>query len=178
MKVLGFMLFILESQGEWGRRVGRSREMSLASWWSSPFGSEALEPYIVSVRMRVPSLAPLSGLRIRPCCKLSWRSQMWLWSGVAVAVGQASCSSDLTPSLGTSICHWCGPKKEKRRKKKKLSYLEMSQNEVPKLSWRREMKTLIFFNFYFFPLCSMGTKLHIHVYTFFFLPLFCCNVSI
>ena len=37
---------------------------------------------------------------------------MKLESGVAVAVGLAgSCSSDLTPSLGTSICHRCSPKK-------------------------------------------------------------------
>ena len=35
---------------------------------------------------------------------------------VAVAVVLAgSCSSDSTPSLGTSICHGCGPKKRKKR---------------------------------------------------------------
>ena len=28
-----------------------------------------------------------------------------------------SCSSDLTPSLGISICHRCGCKKEKKKKK-------------------------------------------------------------
>ena len=34
--------------------------------------------------------------------------QMWLGYQVAEAVGQtSSCSSDLTPSLGTSICHGC-----------------------------------------------------------------------
>ena len=36
---------------------------------------------------------------------------------VAVAVAQAgSCSSDLTPSLETSICCGCGPKKQKKKK--------------------------------------------------------------
>ena len=36
-----------------------------------------------------------------------------------VAVVQASsCSSDLTPSLGTSICHRCSPKKTKKEKRK------------------------------------------------------------
>ena len=41
------------------------------------------------------------------CCHELWyRSETWLGSGVAVAVVQAgTCSSDLTPSLGTSICH-------------------------------------------------------------------------
>ena len=35
---------------------------------------------------------------------------MRLGSGVAVAVG-----FDSTPSLGTSICHKCGPEKEKTK---------------------------------------------------------------
>ena len=49
---------------------------------------------------------------------------MWLGSGVAMAVAYASgYSSDLTPSLGTSICHSFGPKKTG---KKKLSVAETS----------------------------------------------------
>ena len=45
---------------------------------------------------------------------------MKLGSGVAVAVVEAgSCSSDWTPSLGTSICFGCSPKKTKRPKKEK-----------------------------------------------------------
>ena len=41
---------------------------------------------------------------------------MWLGSGVAVAVAQAgSYSSDLTPSLGTPICHRYSPKKDKKK---------------------------------------------------------------
>ena len=40
---------------------------------------------------------------------------MWLRSGVAVAVTQVgSCSSDSTPSLGTSLNSRCSPKKEKQ----------------------------------------------------------------
>ena len=40
--------------------------------------------------------------------------------GVAVVVAETSgYSSDLTPSLGTSICHGCGPKKKKKKKEKK-----------------------------------------------------------
>ena len=39
---------------------------------------------------------------------------MRLGSFIAVAlVSASSCSSNSTPSLGTSICHRCGPKKKK-----------------------------------------------------------------
>ena len=41
---------------------------------------------------------------------------MWLRSGVAVA---SDYSSDSTPSLGTSICHGCSPKKTKRRRRRR-----------------------------------------------------------
>ena len=50
------------------------------------------------------------------CCELWSRLQMRLGSKIAVAVVQASiCSSNLTPSLGTSICHRRGPKKQKKK---------------------------------------------------------------
>ena len=50
---------------------------------------------------------------------------MRLGSHVAVAVVLAgSCSSNLTPSLGTSMCHGCGPKKEKKKKVYKQQMLE------------------------------------------------------
>ena len=65
-------------------------------------------------RLWVRSLATLSGLQTQlgSCV-------------VAVAVVQAdSCSSDLTPSLGTSVCHECSPRKKKKttqtNKQKKL----------------------------------------------------------
>ena len=73
-----------------------------------------LSTWLVSMRMWVRSLALLSGLRIWRCCKLWCRSQMWLWSGIAVAVVYADrCSSDLTPSPGISIWLRCGPKIKK-----------------------------------------------------------------
>ena len=59
---------------------------------------------IVPMRFQVQSLAVLSGLRIRHCRGLRYRSQMRLASGVAVAV-DSSCSFNWTTSLGTSICH-------------------------------------------------------------------------
>ena len=55
------------------------------------------------------------GLRIWHCSDLWGRSQPQLGSGMAVALAMdGSCSSDLTPSLETSICHGCGPKKAKK----------------------------------------------------------------
>ena len=73
---------------------------------------------IVSMRIRVQSLAlGISGLGIWLCCELWCRSQMQLKSCIAVAVALAStCSSDSTPSLGTSICHKCGLKKRKKKR--------------------------------------------------------------
>ena len=69
------------------------------------------------MRMQVRSLALPSGLRIQHHCELWCGSQMQLGSHVAVAVVLAcSCRSDLTPSLGTSICCRCGPKKTKKKK--------------------------------------------------------------
>ena len=49
------------------------------------------------------------------CLELWCRLQMLRGSGVAVAVvWSGSCSSDSTPSLGTSVCRGCGPKKQKK----------------------------------------------------------------
>ena len=68
-----------------------------------------------TVGLRVGFLALLSGSRIQPCCELWCSLQTQLGSGVAVALVQASSnSSDSTPSLGTSICHGCGPKKTRK----------------------------------------------------------------
>ena len=60
--------------------------------------------------------ALLSGLRIG-CFHKPWcRSKTLLGSAIAVAVVWASnCSSDLTLSLGISICHRCDPKKKKKK---------------------------------------------------------------
>ena len=51
------------------------------------------------------------------CLKLQYRLCMWLGFCVAVAMAQiSSCSSNSTSSLGTSMCHRCGPKKKKKKK--------------------------------------------------------------
>ena len=61
--------------------------------------------WLASMRTRVRSLAPLSGLRIHHC-------------HVAVAAVEASsCRSNSNPSLGKSICHECSPKKQGKKKR-------------------------------------------------------------
>ena len=71
-----------------------------------------------TMRLRVRFLASLSGLGIQHCHELWCRSQTQLGSGVAVTVVWArGHSSDLTPSLGISMCHRCSSKKQKINKK-------------------------------------------------------------
>ena len=56
------------------------------------------------MRMRIRSLASLSGLRIWHCCELWYKLQKWLGSGMAMGVAKAGsrCSFDSAHSLGTS----------------------------------------------------------------------------
>ena len=78
------------------------------------------------MRMQIPTLALLSGLRIWGCQELLYRLKTWLRSGVAVAVAQAiDYSSDSTPSLGTPICYRCGPKKTRKKKDKKTKLIKI-----------------------------------------------------
>ena len=61
-----------------------------------------------------------SDQELRGCGFDPWPRSVGKGSGVAVAVVRVgSYSSDQTPSLGTSICRGCGPKKMKAKKKKK-----------------------------------------------------------
>ena len=82
-----------------------------------PVAAQQKQICLVSMGMQVWSLALPSGLGIWHCCELWWRSQMWLGSCIAVVVYAGSYSSDSTPSLGTSICWGCGPKKQKEKRK-------------------------------------------------------------
>ena len=63
--------------------------------------------------MQVRSLVSFSGIW---CCHELWcRLQRWLGSHIVEAVVKVcSCSSDLTPSLGTCICCRHSPKKKKK----------------------------------------------------------------
>ena len=89
------------------KKEKRKKKKGFPSWLS------VLWP--TSMRTQVWALSLSSGLRIQRCHELCCRSQMWLWSCIAVAVVWAGrYSSNLTPSLRTSICCEYGPgKKEK-----------------------------------------------------------------
>ena len=81
----------------------------LAILWSSTV-VQWKKIQLVSMRMWIPSLASFSGLGIWCCCEMRCKSQTQLGSQVSVAVVKAgSCSSNLSPSLGTSRSYGCGP---------------------------------------------------------------------
>ena len=63
--------------------------------------------------MWVQSLALLSGLRVRCCCKIWHRLRIWCSHRCGVGL---SCNSNSSLSPETSICHRHGPKKKKQNK--------------------------------------------------------------
>ena len=67
-------------------------------------------------------------------CRLSLDSQ----AAVAVAVA-SSCSSGSTPSLGTSICHRCDSKKEKKKDER----VRQSEIKLYREVWK-DVKVLLF----------------------------------
>ena len=81
--------------------------------------AQQYQTQLAFMRMQVPSLASLSGLRIQRCRELWCRSRTRLGSGIAVAMVQAgSCSSNSIPSLGTSMYPGCSKKNPKNKKQK------------------------------------------------------------
>ena len=86
--------------------------------------------WLVTMRLCVPSLASLSGVRIQHCLELWCRSQILLGSHIAVVVVLAvSCTSDSNPSLGTSIC-WCDSKK---KSKKIVNLFQSTLTDTPRI---------------------------------------------
>ena len=72
-----------------------------------------------SIHEDVGSIPGLDRSGIWRCHELWCRSQTWLGSRVAVAVAWASgCSSNSTPSLGTSIWRRCSHKIAKKENQK------------------------------------------------------------
>ena len=90
------------------KNVTFTSSLSRTSKVGLPVVAQRKQTQRVSTRMGVRSLASLSGLGIRHSRELWCRSQTQLGCLMAVAVAKAgSCSSDLTPSLGTSLCCRC-----------------------------------------------------------------------
>ena len=89
---------------------------------SSHCGSAGHQPNQYPWGRGFESPASLTGLRIWCCCELWWRLKTRFRSCMAVSVTQAgSCSSDSTPSPGTSICHSTALKNKQTNKKGKRS---------------------------------------------------------
>ena len=60
-------------------------------------------------------MTPVNGLGIQSCCKLQNSSQMWLGSGITMAVAQAGiCGSDST--LSWELPYVAGAIKKKKQK--------------------------------------------------------------
>ena len=97
-----------------GRGAGpsqqRARASTLEGWEGVPLVAQWKRIRLGTMKLRVRSLASLSGLRIWHCRELWCRSQMRLRSCVAVAV------VSLISSPGTSICRGCSPRKDKKKK--------------------------------------------------------------
>ena len=89
-----------------------------------PLWLSGLRIWLVSMRMQIPSLALLSGLK-DPVLRQAAAHIMdtaWIWCYCACGVGlllwlwhrpAAMAPNRLTPSLGTSICWRYGPKKRR-----------------------------------------------------------------
>ena len=66
---------------------------------------------------------------------------MQLGSGVSVAVFVAgSCSSDWTPSLGTSICCRCGREKKRKERKEGKKERKEGRKEGRKKKGKKEIE--------------------------------------
>ena len=64
---------------------------------------------------------------------------MRLGSQVAVAVVLAGiCSSNLIPSLGTSICRGCGPKEQQKKKQKTKNKTKQNKKKKRKKEKEKE----------------------------------------
>ena len=89
----------------------------------SPEGVPFVAQWVKNLRSTCEVAGSIPGLVL--CVKelvllqAAHRLQMWLRSGVAVAVAQVhSCNSNWTPSPGTSICCRCGYLKKKKERER------------------------------------------------------------
>ena len=86
-----------------------------------------LRTQIIPMWMRVRSLALLSGLRIRNCCELQHKFQLWLCYGCGVG---RHLQFRFDPKLGTSKCCRCVKAKKKKKKRLMLPYYAVGNNSL------------------------------------------------
>ena len=84
------------------------------------------------MRLRVPSLTLLSGLRIRHCLELWCRSQTRLGSGIAVAVALAVTAAPIRP-LAWESPYAMGVALVKKKKKDKKVIMANVNEDVKKV---------------------------------------------
>ena len=91
--------------------------------------------WLVFMRTQVRSLASLIGLRIRHCCELWCRSQMWVRSGVAVAVVWAGgCGSDSTLAWEHPYPAGAGLKRQNKQTNKQTTKQKINNYEIWRMS--------------------------------------------
>ena len=123
MLLLGMVFSPGEKKGKfliWEVRKGKLGKLylTLKSPMEFVLWPSRLRIQLASMRMRIRSLA----LWVKDLVLLWAVAQVTdaAWIGIAVAVAQAcNCSSNATPSLGTSICCRCGPKQTNKQKTSK-----------------------------------------------------------
>ena len=111
------------------QRSTRGPELGSCLWWGywqawqrklMPGNRKARVPHHPrNAAWSFPSLLPHIS---HDAQRLSWRNQPGPKASTGVAEA-GSCSSHFTPSLGTSICRRCSPKKKNRKKKRETCYL-------------------------------------------------------
>ena len=100
------------------QKINKTTTHKKTTYWSSCCGSVVTNPTNIHEDAGLTPGLSHWGLSIRHCHELQCRLQTQLRSRITVAVVQAcSCSSDSTPSLGTSICCGCCPKIKEEKKK-------------------------------------------------------------
>ena len=73
----------------------------------------------------IPGLTQWVKDRALPQAAVSFKDAAQIWCGCGCGLA-GRCSFNLTPSLGNSICHRCGPKKKKKKEVAELYRAKMS----------------------------------------------------
>ena len=94
----------------------RERFFCLIEGYSGvPVVAQQVKNYTGSLRMQIRSLASLNGSRIWCCCKLWYRSQMWLLSDVAMAGRRLAAAAPIRP-LAQELLYTTGAALQRKKK--------------------------------------------------------------